>query len=278
MNGLRSLFYNLPVSWRYLARRLWYLPSDTWQDIAGKRNPMVPPQGMIYTGGGDFEAQGHLFLNYFRTYADLQPDQHVLDVGSGIGRMAVPLTNFLSEKGRYEGFDVVKKGIDWCNKHITTRHSNFTFRYVALANDLYNESEAKATDFQFPYPDAQFDFVFLISVFTHMLPEEVEHYLSEIQRVLKPDGVAFSTFFVLNDRAKSMMKGSEFDFRHDLGHYRLLNEKVKAANVAFEEGYLQEKLLNANGFQLVHMLPGYWSGIPKVEATDFQDIVVARKR
>lgn len=43
-----------------------------------------------------------------------------MDIGSGIGRTAVPLTKFLNPDARYEGFDVVKKGVKWCNAKIKT--------------------------------------------------------------------------------------------------------------------------------------------------------------
>ncbi len=41
--------------------------------------------------------------------------------------------------------------------------------------------------------------MFLTSVFTHMLPPEVRHYLSEIHRVLRPQGRCLMTFFLLNE-------------------------------------------------------------------------------
>ena len=41
------------------------------------------------------------------------------------------------------------------------------------------------------------DVAFLTSVFTHMLPEDVEHYLDELARVLKPGGRTLITWFLL---------------------------------------------------------------------------------
>lgn len=56
-------------------------------------------------------------------------------MGCGIGRMAIPLTEYLSEEGSYEGFDVVRRGVKWCQENITTRCPNFRFRLA----DVYNE-------------------------------------------------------------------------------------------------------------------------------------------
>jgi len=41
-----------------------------------------------------------------------------------------------------------------------------------------------ASEFVFPFADASFDFVSLASVFTHMLPVDLEHYAGQIARVL----------------------------------------------------------------------------------------------
>jgi len=52
--------------------------------------------------------------------------------------------------------------------------------------------------FVFPYADSSFDLVFLTSVFTHMLPEDVKRYMEEISRVLKSGGRSVVTYFLVN--------------------------------------------------------------------------------
>ncbi|QLK35236.1 hypothetical protein H0H25_02560 [Flavobacterium psychrophilum] len=49
--------------------------------------------------------------------------------------MAIPFTNYLSTTGKYEGFDIVKIGIDWCTKNISSRFPNFNFKLIPLKND-----------------------------------------------------------------------------------------------------------------------------------------------
>src|SRR5688572_13819673 len=80
-----------------------------------KSNPMIPPRGLDFVGGGNFEGIGKGFLHYFTELGGLQPEEKVLDVGCGIGRMAIPLTGYLSKTSEYHGFDIVKAGITWCN-------------------------------------------------------------------------------------------------------------------------------------------------------------------
>ena len=87
----RKLYYLLPVTLRYTARKIFYYPID----LLKKRSELVPPSGLIYTGGGDFEKQGKDWLLFFKRYGNLNENSNVLDIGSGIGRIAIPLVDFL---------------------------------------------------------------------------------------------------------------------------------------------------------------------------------------
>jgi len=263
---------------RYLVRRMYYLPLDAFERITGRRDKMTPPKGLIFIGSGDFKSVGEHYLNLFIEHCNLKQNHRVLDIGSGIGRIAVPLTKYLNKEGSYEGFDIVKRGVDWCRKHITKSFSNFRFTHIDLKNELYNLSTKKtAKDFRFPYNEKEFDLVILTSVFTHMLPEDVENYFREIARVLKPGGKCLVTFFILNEESKQYMNsGSGFNFKFSNGFYSLIDKNVKEANIAFEEEYLLY-LLSVNNFSVEKSLFGFWSGRPKNEAFDFQDTVILRK-
>jgi SAM-dependent methyltransferase len=277
-DSLRKIYYGLSPSGRMLARKLWFGPADVMGHFFGRENhPLLPPRHMIYTGAGDFLRQGKQFRSYFEKYAGLHPGSRVLDVGCGIGRMAVPLTEVLHpDQGFYEGFDVVKTGIDWCQNRITPDFPHFRFQYVPLLNDLYRTDGGDATTFRFPYPDAHFDLVILTSVFTHMLPDETEHYLKEIHRVLQPGGRVFASFFLWNETAEAHRDRAGFKFPHDLGHYRLMSRRVKSANVAYDETYLRQQVKDL-GYTIAHLHYGTWSGRPRSECLDFQDIIVLEK-
>ena len=82
MIPLRKLYYFLPPAWRFLARRLYYLPVDLYEGWSGRRDALTPPRGLIYTGSGDFRAQGEKMRNDLIELAGLQPHHRVLDVGS----------------------------------------------------------------------------------------------------------------------------------------------------------------------------------------------------
>ena len=135
----RKLYYFFSPVARRKIRELFYLPADILDKLKGRHQKLVPPRGKIFTGSGDFVKQGdHIFEN-ISTLCEITPSVHVLDIGSGIGRVARPFAEFLSEEGKYTGFDVVEEGIKWCKQNYTS-YPNFTFTYIPLLNDLYNLS------------------------------------------------------------------------------------------------------------------------------------------
>jgi len=259
-----------------LSRQLYYLPIDLWEGWTRKRHPYQPPKGQIYIGSGDFIQQGQHHLALLRHYLALSPEAAVLDVGSGIGRSAVALTEYLRPPGRYEGFDVVEKGVRWCQQRISRDHPHFRFTYVPLHNDLYNANGADATAFRFPYPDDQFDVVFLFSVFTHMVPAEIGHYLQEISRVLRPGGHCLASFFTYSPADLSWIAdpARAFSFPVDHGDYRLMHPQVQAANVALSQALLQQLAQEAE-LRITQAVPGYWRAAKlKAPQVDFQDLMV----
>jgi len=274
---LRKIYYSISPSQRLWARRIAFLPVDVWETLAGKRSKNIPPRGMIYTGAGSFVKAGQQYVHFFKKYGHLKPNHRVLDVGSGIGRMALPLNEYLNEEGSYEGFDIVETGVKWCQKNISDKYPNFHFRLIHLKNDLYSSDGNSAKAFRFPYADNEFDFVFLTSVFTHMVPDEVENYMSEIKRTLKKGGKCFATFFVYGISVpENIIKKPYFSFPIDKGYYKLLDSKVQSANVAYDYNYINTTL--SQGMNLKSFIPGHWRGIKADETiNDFQDIVIFEK-
>ena len=274
----RRLYYLIPPGWRLAVRWMVFLPFDIFQSLFSSSNELKPPRRLIYTGAGDFLKTGKAFIQDFHEKNLIRSDSHVLDVGSGIGRLAIPLTGYLTE-GKYEGFDIMKTGVDWCTRNISRAYPNFTFTQVALSNDLYRKDGEAADTFKFPYADQSFDFAMVISVFTHMIPEEVQQYVSEISRVLKPGGSMYATFFILNEASRQHMNSDSnpFNFRHGRGMYSLLDPKVKSANVAFDESYLVNQIIRHANMNVESITYGRWSTGRPGGSIDFQDRIVCRK-
>lgn len=105
--------------------------------IVGDTSLPTPPSEEIYTGGSsdNFRQIGVRILRSLIRYG-LEPDHNVLEIGSGIGRIAIPLTQWLDEDGRYTGVEIVKRGVDWCKQHIFGKYPNFEFIYLDIKNNF----------------------------------------------------------------------------------------------------------------------------------------------
>lgn len=279
MNWKRKIYYALNPKLRRTLRRAYYWPVDLWEGLSGQRDDITPPKGKIFIGPGNFKVLGEKLRSDFIQYGGLQPQHRVLDIGCGIGRIAIPLTSYISKEGSYHGFDIVEDGIEWCNSRIHPKFPNFHFKHIPLRNDLYNlETSDKAENFQFPYPDQSFDFVILTSVFTHMQDKEVAQYLKEISRVLSSGGTCFATFFIIDENSDKFLKASATPFfAHDYGHYMLHDQKVKDANIAYKMAYVNEMLQDTQ-LHIKDFHPGWWAGRDRNKSIDFQDVLILQKQ
>jgi SAM-dependent methyltransferase len=236
------------------------------------RGREIPPwRFRRWVGGGDFTAIGEEFLGFCISLGGLTPQDRVLDIGSGCGRMAVPMTRYLNAQGAYEGIDVWEPGIRWCQRAITGSHPNFRFRIADLQNSHYNNSGTEeAAAFRFPYPDASFDFVLLTSVFTHLITAEVRNYVGEIARLLKDGGTCLSTWFLLglDDGALADRQFVPYD-----DGCQVVSSDNPAGTVAYEHADMRT-MLEEVGLGAVEIHPGLWHGLDK--GMTLQDVVIAR--
>lgn len=239
---------------------------------------LVPPEKLVLSVGGGFESIGNLFLRYFIDLCELKPNEKVLDVGCGVGRMAVPLSNYLNECGSYEGFDISADAINWCKENITRKYPNFEFHQADVYNKAYNPlGSLSASNYTFPFDDESFDFVFLTSVLTHMLPQDVENYLSEVARVLKNGGRSLITFFILNNISLKLVdaKKSSLDFKYNHGKYSVVYEDVPESAVAYDELYIRG-LYKKYGLVIIDpVYYGCWCN--RKQFLSYQDIIIAKK-
>lgn len=245
---------------------------------------LLPPERMLGMFGGarSFKQEGQRLVRYFKEACDLKPDDHVLEVGCGVGRIAIALTGYLTAQSRYEGLDIVAARINWCKENISPRWPNFTFQLADISNTASNpQGIISAKDYTFPYGDEEFDFAFLISVFTHMLPADVEHYLAEITRVLRKGARCLISFCLLNDESlKLIEEGKSKELRHVLQNYRLASMEVPERLVAYNEDFVVG-LYEHVGLEIERPFHyGNWVGREKPENQDYmfaQDFIVAQR-
>jgi ubiquinone/menaquinone biosynthesis C-methylase UbiE len=267
----------LPEQPRQMLQRVFYCPVDLIEFLSGRSDELVPRKGITYTGSGDFRRGGDEFVSYFVKLCDLRWDEKILDVGSGMGRIAVALTKYLSDAAEYEGFDVNPFGVEWCRRKISSKFSNFNFRWVNVRNPRYNsKGVVAASQFVFPYPDQTFDFIFATSLFTHTLPEETQHYLNEMERVLKANGRCFVTFFI---RPPSTAKPSSSRivprFQFNVDGCWTADRKMPEIAVAYEEGRLRRLCQNSRLKIVEPIRYGFWSG--REDSLSYQDILILVK-
>jgi ubiquinone/menaquinone biosynthesis C-methylase UbiE len=130
-----------------------------------------------------YENVGRIIANTVFSYVPEKGDRapfRGLDFGTGSGRVLVPLRALCQERStsgepvEWFGSDVDRQAIAWAQKNLGS-----------IAKFIVNEPMPPL-----PFPDQFFDFVFSISVFTH-IPEDMQFaWLAELSRVLKIGGSA----------------------------------------------------------------------------------------
>lgn len=254
------------------------VPADTPADRAV--DGPVPPDSGHDIGDGDFRAIGAEFLEHFVTLGELTPDDDVLDVGCGFGRMALPLTGFLAPRARYLGFDVVREPIEWCRAHVAPLHPGFGFEHVDARHPLYNPDGALPADCGFlrrvPAPLGwRPSFVAAVSVLTHLEPAPLLRLLADARAVLRPAGRLFLTAFLTGPGTPPLGDGTRFpaaEWRQDGPLVALRGDPATAA-VGVPWAWLAETLAGL-GLQPERVRFGHWRGDPD-PAVPFQDVVVA---
>ncbi len=267
---------NIKKVYRYITSSVF----DIWNTITGNKDILMPPRRINYEGGAKwYRESGDKYLKYFIDLCNLKPNHYILEVGSGMGRIARAIAQFLEQSGHYDGIDIVKTGVEWCTRVITKNYPNAKFQQINLYNKHYNpKGTYKAVDFQFSFEDERYDFVVLISVFTHMLLDEVEHYLAEIARVLKKGGCCYITYFLINSESLESIKKNELNFKFKCkdNEYYTTDIKVPTKAVAYNENMIRF-LYKKNNFIIKEpVYYGRWCG--RENTLDLQDIIVARKK
>ena len=218
------------------------------------------------------------YIQFFIKAGKLHNDYTVLEIGCGTGRLAIPFTRYLNKRGKYYGLDIIPDAINYCETHISKRFPNFHFVLSDVKNSMYNPgSENKASELKLPFKDEFFDFVFLHSVFTHMLPEDVENYLFEISRVLKKGKRSCISFLLLNEGAKLASDDNlyKFNLNYSFPKFRSINRELPEQAIGYEESFIR-KLFEKARLRIEEPIHwGSWRGTHKSPLS--QDIVVSVK-
>lgn len=240
----------------------------------------VPVNLANMTGGGPetFPSISMHHQAMLRKWIDIAPEDNVLEVGCGIGRDAIPLSNYLTS-GKYIGVDVIEPSINWLRQNVGSRNPRFSFHHSDIQDDLHNPlGKLRATDIRLPADDKSVNKIFLFSVFTHMFRDEIEHYLREFSRVLSPDGIVLSTMFIYNDDILSRARETnltpwslKFEYEMEEG-VRFNSLDSKRGAVAFRDDTIRS-IISGSPLSAVRFLNGSWSGYHD-NVHDGQDAVI----
>jgi SAM-dependent methyltransferase len=162
--------------------------------------------------------------------------ESVFDFGCGCGRLARRLIQQNPQPRRYLGIDLHRGMIKWCQANLTPFAPAFQFEHHDVFNAGLNP-RSTARVLPFPADSASFSLAEAWSVFTHLSPDQSEHYLRETARVLTPDGVLQSTWFLFDK--------SDFPMMQDFQDALFINEIDPSNAVIYDREWLRRTVRSA---------------------------------
>ena len=245
----------------------------------------IPVDLINMTGAGTdtFDVISKWHIDSIQHHIGIRSTDSVVEIGCGIGRDAIPLTEILGTAGTYFGTDVIGTSIDWCVNNITPLFPNFRFEWHDIYDDLHNPNGVIDTlDIILNVPDNSVDLIILQSVFTHMFEHEICHYLKEFRRILKLDGRVWASIFIvtpniLQQIADNAQTVYQLSFNHVYGDGCFINSlDSKRGAVAFTHKTI-DRMLRASHMTLAKpILKGSWSGTEQ-EPESGQDCLILKR-
>ena len=160
----------------------------------------------------------------------------ILEFGCGCGRITRVFHSL--KKAKVYGTDYNRRLIDWCRQCLP-----------------FAEFETNELSPPLAYRDAQFDFIYAYSVFTHLTESLQQRWLAELSRVLKPGGHLFLTTMGAAFAQEHLPPQAKEQFA--AGQLVVMNSELAGENAccAFHP-YLYVKETLAKRFELQDFQPG----------------------
>ena len=181
--------------------------------------------------------------------------------------------------GSYDGIEIIGKAVAWCRDEISTRYPHFRFHHADLRNPYSNpDGSSNASHYRLPFSNETFDFVFLTSVFSHMRPGEIDAYLAEISRVMKPGAKCFITYYLLDDFAleRIRQRRASQPFYQEFDGFLSTSRSTPENTIAVPEGKVRQ-LYDGHDMDIEEPIRyGAWPG--RERYLSYQDVVIAHKR
>lgn len=132
-----------------------------------------------------------------RTGRRLDNFENILDFGCGVGRFAYALKPILADHQKLYGCDLDEECANWCARHAG-----------------YEEVVRNSLEPSLPWADGSFDFIYALSVFTHLSMEHQFPWAWELCRILKPNGVLMFSTHGLGQLLPGLLDGDAWNERH----------------------------------------------------------------
>lgn len=171
---LKKIIPQRQRSW--LRRKLTTRPisSGTYESLYESHAQKTKSSDVI--GTGDFDLIGRIELGLLLSEG-LKPDHTLVDLGCGIGRLAVQVIPKLVG-GSYVGIDISNTMLKRAKEHIQQ----------AIPDPPCRVEWMQQTTSHFSLPDHSVDMICAFSVFTHMEHEDSYRYLRDALRLVRPGG------------------------------------------------------------------------------------------
>jgi SAM-dependent methyltransferase len=219
-----------------------------------------------------------VFSAIIDNYRDKSRDNtnlNVFDFGCGTGKFFTACYPYISKNGHYIGTDINEKDINFCKSYYPPEFSKFI--KSDSQNDLYFPNGNKKD--RFDVGNEEIDIAHALSVFTHLNEGDALHYMSEISRILRVNGIAILTFFLLDRHYdENILKDTRWVFDRKLEGsedwlYPNWAEDVPERQIGITDDGIN-KLLKETNLRIVKKFTGHWKGVPGVFS---QDILVLMK-
>ena len=237
------------------------------------------------SGGGDPAVVAKNWRDLIERHLEIPKNSKVLDYGCGIGRLAIGLLEDRSDLN-YLGIDIVPEFIEFALKYITEYKENFKFALIDDKSSLYQKyiinykRQINSVQFQ----DLQYspDFIFALSLFSHLNMEEAKKVLKNISSCMHDDSVVFLTTFIVDLEAKKAMKSREtfpFNPKSTHVHESYIEDDYNGPQsaIGFERPILEDLFFNY-GLVITQQINGFWRGLRYANNKSLQDILIIKKR
>lgn len=148
---------------------------DTTELAQGLPVPPAKLRVLVHSADRDrFLESGRRQASFFRSMFErnggaLEKSDAILDFGCGCGRLARHWAD-LNGPAVF-GCDVNPKLVAWCRQNLP-----------------FVNATTSSPEPPLPYPDNSFDFVYALSIFTHLPEREIAAWMAELRRIIRPGG------------------------------------------------------------------------------------------